>query len=174
MPQRSKSSIPLLYRDCKERLFGPVGQVTFWAYALVGIGLCGGLAIWFELARYLFQLDGVTSTENLRLAVITYFPAIGCGAALQLLVAEKQKSHLRSFGFFLVFVFIVLCVLSFLLQPHHPKRSLGLGIISSALAVAMWWIANGADPNLYDTDPEAIVGGPTDTPLPGNLNGFNI
>lgn len=174
MSSSSKSSFTLLWRDLKERLLGPVGQVTFWAYALVGIGLCGGLAIWFELARYTFQLGGVTTAENLRLAVITYFPAIGCGAAQQLFIAEKQRSYLRSFGYLSAFVFIVLCVLSFLLQAHHPKRSMAVGIIGSLLAVGIWWVANGADRTLYDTDPEAIVGGPTNTPLTGDLNGYNI
>jgi hypothetical protein len=174
MTIRSINSFAPLIRELLNRLRSPVGSFTFWTYAILGIGFCGGLAIWIELAKYVFGLSGTTSAEGLRLAVITYFPAVGCAAAQQLFITEKQRMYLRSFGYLASLSFLGFCVLAFLLQPHHPNWSMTLGVICSVGAIAIWWIANGADPTFHDTDPEIAVGGPTAGKLPGDTAGFTV
>ncbi len=174
MSIRSINSFAPLGRELLGRLRSPVGSFTFWTYAILGIGICGGLAIWIELAKYTFGLAGTTSADGLRLAVITYFPAIGCAAAQQLFITEKQRMYLRSFGYFVSFVFLGFCMFAFLLQRHHPKWSMALGVIGSVAAIAIWWIANGSDPAFHDTDPDIAVGGSTATKLPGNIGEFTV
>jgi hypothetical protein len=173
MSNRSINSFSPLKRELLDRLRSPVGSFTFWTYAILGIGICGGLAIWIEGAKYLFGLAGTTSSENLRLAVITYFPAVGCGAAQQLFITEKQRMYLRSFGYAASFGFLGLCILAFLLQPNHPQWSMTVGVIGSIMALTIWWIANGADPTFHDSDPETIVGGSTESKLPGDVSGWD-
>ena len=174
MSIRSINSFAPLKRELLNRLTSPVGSFTFWTYAILGIGICGGLAIWIELAKYTFGLAGTTSADGLRLAVITYFPAVGCAAAQQLFITEKQRMYLRSFGYLSSFVFLGFCVLAFLLQIHHPRWSMALGVVCSVAAIIIWWIANGSDPTFHDTDPEIPVGGSTATQLPGDTIGFTV
>jgi hypothetical protein len=161
-------------RELLDRLRSPVGSFTFWTYAILGIGICGGLAIWIELAKYTFGLAGTTSTEGLRLAVITYFPAVGCAAAQQLFITEKHRMYMRSFGYLVSFAFLGFCVMAFLLQLHHPQLSMTLSVVCSIAALVIWWIANGTDPTFHDTDPDIAVGGSTAAKLPGDITGFTV
>jgi hypothetical protein len=174
MSTRAFNSFAPLWRDLLIRLRGPVGSFTFWTYAIIGIAGIGGLAVWIEVVKYIFGLGGATSGDGIRLAINTYFPAVGCSAAQQLFIAEKQKTYLRSFGYSVSVGFLALCILSFLLQLDHPNWSLVLGIVCSIGAVVIWWIANGGDPTFHDTDPDIPVGGPTATPLPGDTTGFTV
>ena len=141
---------------------------------IIGIGAFGGLAIWIEVCKYVFGLDGGASSDGIRLAVNTYFPAVGCSAAQQIFIAEKQRTYLRSFGYAVSIIFFGLCIFAFLLQLHHPNWSLALGVGCSVAALAVWWIANGGDPTFHDTDPEVAVGGPVASPLPGDTTGFTV
>jgi hypothetical protein len=142
MSIRSINSFGPLKRELLDRLLSPVGSFTFWSYAILGIGICGGLAIWVEATKYVFGLAGTTSAENLRLAVITYFPAVGCSAAQQLFITEKQRMYLRSFGYTVSFGFLGLCILAFLLQMKHPRWSMALGVFGS---LPLRLINNGAE-----------------------------
>jgi hypothetical protein len=174
MQIRSINSFRPLYRELRDRLLNPVGSVTFWIYALLGIGVFGGIAIWLELAKYAFGLAGVTNTDNLRLAVITYSPAVGCAAAQQMFLAEKDKTYLRSFAFLITFCFLALCAIALLLERNHQIWSMIFGIVGFVGAIAMWWVANGSDTTFHDLDPAAPVGGSTNTSLPGDVTGFRI
>jgi hypothetical protein len=163
-----------LQREVRRRLADPMASVTFWTYAILSIGVCGGLAIWIELVIYAFELTNAHSVDGLRLAIITYFPAIGCSAAHQLLITEKERSYMRSFGYFMSLFFIGSCIFAFLLELNHPNWSMALAIISSVMSLIVWWIANGSDPAYHDTDPDIPVGGSISTSLPGDVTGFQV
>jgi hypothetical protein len=171
----SFNSFASLGHDLVYRLKSPVASVTFWTYAVIGIVIFGGLAIWIELCKYVFlDPDGKATSDGIRLAVNTYFPAVGCSAAQQLFISEKQRTYLRSFGYFLSVAFMLACLFSFLIQIEHPMWSLWLGIALSVLAILVWWIANGNDPTFQDPDPEGPIGGNTSAPLPGDTKGFSV
>lgn len=174
MPLRSTNSFALLGRDLRDRLRGPVGSFTFWTFILFGIVVFGGLAIWIEVVKYSIGLAGTVSGEGVRTAVNTYFPAVGCAAAQQILIAEKQRTYLRSFGYATSVTLFIFCIFAFLLQVWHPYLSLTFGIGCSIAAVVVWWIANGADATYHDTDPDAAVGGSTAGGLTGNTAGFTV
>jgi hypothetical protein len=174
MALRSINSFVLLGRDLRDRLTSPVGSFTFWTFVLFGVVMFGGLAIWIEIVKYSFGLAGTVSGEGIRTAVNTYFPAVGCAAAQQILIAEKQRMYLRSFGYAASITLSIFCIFAFLLQVWHPYLSLAFGIGCSAVAVIVWWIANGADPTFHDTAPDAAVGGPTAGGLAGNTTGFTV
>jgi len=174
MSNKSTNSFTPLIRELANRLKSPIGSFTFWVYALIGIVGFSGLAIWIEVCQYIFGLGKTASMDGIRLAINTYFPAVGCSAALQLFIAEREKAYLRSFGYAVSVLLIVLCILSFLLQSNNPGWSLFVGISCSAASILVWWIANGADPSFQDVDLETPLGGPTGTTLPGDTTGFSV
>ncbi len=169
------NSFALLVRDLWERLCAPVGQFSYWTYVFLGIVVFGGLGIWWELGKFIFfDVDGNAGTDGVRLAIITYFPAVGCSAAYQLQLGEKHRSYLRSFGTLASVFFMLCCVLAFLVGLKSPSKSLTMAVVCSVLAVVMFWVANAHDKSLQDADPEAAVGGSTSTKLAGDTTGFRV
>ena len=175
MPKTSINSFVLLQRDCLLRLGKPIGSVTFWTYMVWGVMGFGGLAIWIEVVKHCWigSSDSLT-TDGIRLAVLTYFPAVGCAAGQQISIVEKDRKYMRSFGITASFGFMTLCIISFLLQIKHPNWSLFLGIVCSIAAVLTFWIAIGLDESFHDTDPDAAVGGTTDIALKGETGDFSV
>ena len=141
---------------------------------MFGVVLFGGLAIWIEILKYGFNLPGTHPAEGIRTAFNTYFPAIGCGSALQLITAEKNNQDLRSFGFAVSVIFFVVCILSFLAGINHPHLSMGIGITFSLLSLVMWCIANGFDKSYSNLPEDAPIGGAADKPLTGDTSGFKV
>jgi hypothetical protein len=168
------NDFPNLGRDIFMRARTPLGSPSFWNTLLFGVVLFGGLAIWIEILKYGFNLPGTHPAEGIRTAFNTYFPAIGCGSALQLITAEKDNQDLRSFGFAVSVIFFVVCILSFLAGINHPHLSMAIGIIFSLLSLVMWCVANGLD-NAYSNVPEdASIGGSASKPLSGTTSGFKV
>ena len=174
MSNKPSNSFTPLRRDLAIRLKSPIGSFTFWVYAIIGIVGFSGLAIWIEVCQYVFGLGKTASMDGIRLAINTYFPAVGCSAALQLFITEREKVYLRSFGYAVSVLLIVFCILSFLLQSKNPGWSLLVGIVCSVASIVVWWIANGADPSFQDVDLETPLGGSTGAPLPGDTSGFSV
>jgi hypothetical protein len=171
----SHNTFKALGRDLGARFNRPVRSFTFWSHAIISIAIFAGLGIWLEVVKFFFlNPDGSATIDGIRLAVNTYFPAVGCAAAQQFLLAAEQKSYLRSFGNFVSVMFLVAFALSLLIAIEHPVWSLVLGILCSILAFLCWWVANGNDTTFQDADPEGPIGGDTSGTLPGNTEGFSV
>ena len=169
------NSFILLRIALAERLKAPLGQFSYWTYVFTGIILLGGLGVWWEVGKYFFfDPDGKATTEGIRLAVITYFPAVGCSAAYQMQLGERNRSYMQSFGSLMGIFFLVCCVLTFLVGLKSPRTSLGMATAFSSLAVLVFWIANAHDKSLQDADPDTPVGGSTATALAGDTAGFKV
>lgn len=174
MPKTSINSFVLLKRDCLIRLRRPLGFFTFWSYIIFGVFVFGGLAIWIEVGKHLLGYPDSLTTDGIRLAVLTYFPAVGCAAGQQISIVEKDRMYMRSFGTGAMIGFAVLCIISFAIQFQHPNWSLFLGIVCSIAAVLTCWIAIGLDESFHDTDPDAAIGGTTDIALKGETGDFSV
>jgi len=168
------NSFPDLGRDLYQRIRTPLGSPPFWNNLVFGVIVFGGIAIWIEFLKYGFNLPGTHPAEGIRTAFNTYFPAIGCASALQLITTEKGNQDLRAFGYAASVSFFVVCCLTLLLQFNHPYLSLIVGIIFSILAVLMWCIANGLDDAYSNFTPDASLGGSVDERLMGTTSGFKV
>jgi len=171
------NSFVLLGRELRQRLATPLNQFSFWVFVLIGVILSGGIAIWVEVAKFIPGIGAVPHVETLRTALDTYFPAIGCAAAVQLAFAAEHKKYLVSFGYLVTVFFAVSSVLMLLLEKTPATFiSWSSDAIGCLLAILMWCIANGLDVTYQDTapNPDAPVGGPvqTLTSLPGDTSGF--
>jgi hypothetical protein len=176
MPELTPNSFVLLGRELRQRIKRPVGHFSFWVFILLGVILFGGIAIWVELVKLIPGIGGTPRIESLRTAIDTYFPAIGCAAAVQLAFAGESKKYLVSFGYMVTVLFAVFAVLMILLE-RTPATVLSwfFSIVCCLLAIFMWWIANGLDRTFQDivVNMEAPVGGPVEAPLTGDTAGFN-
>lgn len=169
-----QNSWRMLYEELCVRVLTPVSQVTFGVFLVLGIIICGGAPIWVELVRFLAGAS--PDTENIRTAINCYFPAIGCAAAVQLAFAdENRRKFLTAFSYLGTFFFFICSLLTLLLERKPVTcRAWLIGIGLSALAILMWWIANGMDRTFQDFDPRAAVGGEPGKSVPGNTTGFAI
>jgi hypothetical protein len=173
--RRTDNSFLLLRQELRQRLARPIRQFSFWVYILIGVVLFGGIAVWVELAKLIPGIGATAHVESIRTAIDTYFPAIGCAAAVQLAFAAENKKYLVSFGYLVTVFFAVSSVLLILLERTPATLFSWIGdLIGCFLAILMWWIANGLDRTYRDIlDPEAPLGGSLETPIPGDTSGFN-
>lgn len=166
------NSFRFLARDIAERFNQPRLSFTFWYFLVFGIGLFGGCAVWIELYKYISTVH--SSLDGVRLAILTYFPAIGCAAGQQLAIYEEKRPYVRHFGWTATLVLLLLCAIGFGFQESHPTLVLVLGILSSIIAIFVAWIAIGLDKPWIETDPGAAVGGNPDVPLSGGTGGYSL
>lgn len=170
--EQSANTFVLLWKELERRLFRPLPSFTFWSFLVRGIVIFGGLAIWIECLKY-FVADQ-PSSEGIRLALMTYYPAVGCAAGQQIAVYEETRNYLREFGNTSSFALMGLCAVSFFLQKKYPVAVLIVGIVLSFFAIGLAWIAVGLDKPFNEPDPEVAVGGKTDVPLAGDPRGFEL
>ncbi|HEV7270006.1 hypothetical protein [Pseudoxanthomonas sp.] len=153
--------------------------VIFFSLAVVGLG---GLGIWLELYSALVPVNHAEdakgaleelSTNTLRTAFITFFPAVAGTSAMQLIWAESSK-HFRSVAALLLFCFLVTALLIF---PSRVSNTcaISLGVLMSLLSLWVWWIANAKQEDLLDKiDLDAPVGGGNPRArLNGDTTGWN-
>ncbi|MFT8523330.1 hypothetical protein [Gluconobacter oxydans] len=160
----------LTKQEIFSRFTNPVGQVTFWAFFLVGVIGFGGWGVWYEVFDYLTASED--KINDLIISFITFFPATSGAAFVQMYLAADEKYWKSSVMLLGVPFFIMTCLLTYLRINYH-LLSLVLAILTSVLALALWWIANGSDPAFSDgIRQDASVGGNINTPLQGNLSGF--
>lgn len=172
--RRTENSFLLLGQELRQRLARPIRQFSFWVYILVGVVLFGGISVWVELVKLIPGIGGTPHVESIRTAIDTYFPAIGCAAAVQLAFAAENKKYLISFGYLVSVFFAVFSVLLILLE-RTPATWLSwlFDMTGCFLAILMWWIANGLDRTYQDiVDLEAPLGGSLEREIPGDTSGL--
>lgn len=167
----SVNGFSLLWKDLRDRTFKPVGHVTFWVYLFLGVVLCSGLGVWFEVIRYMYAAEGA-KPDAILVALLTFFPALVGSSTLQMVFASEAKG-LRAFALFLAVLFaLAACWLAFG-RPSDFTVAMRWALFFSTAAIWIWWIANGGDPSFRDNIPNnAPIGGDTSTPLSGSLDGF--
>ncbi|MBX8548830.1 MULTISPECIES: hypothetical protein [Pseudomonas syringae group] len=155
------------------RTVKPAKHPTFVMFFALGIVVFGGIGIWVEILRLNVFLSKEATFTSVCFAINVFYPSLGCASMLQFIVGNYPKA-LKAFGCLLCFIFIGACLLIGLRQLYTPI-GLCVEIALSALALWAWWIANAENPDYLDAD-DATAYGPVDTntPLPGDLNGFKV
>lgn len=167
----STNGFYLLWKDIWGRTCEPTKHVTFWVYLLLGVILCSGLGVWFEVIRYAYGTSDA-KLDSILVALLTFFPALVGSSSLQMVFASEAKG-LRAFALLLVVVFALAALWLAFGRPADLSEALIYAVLFSAGAVWIWWIANGADPSFRDNIPaNAPIGGDPTVPLPGSLDGF--
>ncbi|WP_287285871.1 hypothetical protein [Mesorhizobium sp.] len=173
MHGKPENGFRYLGRELCRRFTTPMPHFTFWVYLILGVFVCGGFGIWFELVPYLYatnpgKLDGVFT------ALLTFFPTLVGSATLHLIFAENEKP-LKAFSLLYCAGFVLLaCWLGFA-KPTDMRLAIGGATVGAVASVLIWWLANGLDPAFQDQlTPNAPVGGDTDVAPPGDLSGFKV
>jgi len=168
------SSWVTLYRELRKRTVEPLSHASFVMYFCAAVVLVGGAGVWFELHSYVFHVPTVEhplpTASALRIAVITFFPALAGSSCMQLIWAEDHNKSLRAFA---ITALAALACLVVAIAPSAVRNStaLGVGLFASIVALWTWWIANAKQRDLLDID--AATGKKvTAGELQGNLDEF--
>ena len=182
-----ENSWRILGNELSERLTRPIGQVSFVFYFVLATFLAA-IGVWLAVGETLLangvvntietneKTSSVTSHEPIFTALLTYFPAMGSLACLQVIVMEDEKKYLRSFYFFLLIFSVVLAILAggaFTLG----KMTFAWIITSFGTFTALlsYWIAISREDRLMDnTTRTGPLGGSATDALAGNTEGFQV
>lgn len=174
---KPNSFIPL-FRELQSRVATPAGQVSYWVYMLLGIVGFGGVAIWVELVRFGLASPCTRHVDSIATAINTYFPAVGCAAAVQLAYAAEnaKKKYLFSFSLLVGFLFAVFALLVLVFQQAAISVwSVLVGSLGCLLAFVMAWIANSEEAIYHDEiNLDATLGGSPEKPLSGDTSGYTV
>ena len=106
-------------------------------------------------------------------ALLTFFPAIGSLACVQVIIVEDSQKSLRALFSLLLIVFLSLAIISGVAYPRDALLGFWLSAIGTVLAVLSWWLANSNQESFKDTtDPANPLGGSLDNEPAGNTKGF--
>lgn len=171
-----------LFGEIWARTHRPLQQPSFVMYFLVVMIVISPLNVWVEWYAYAMPASSGNSDETpftnssllgLRTALLTFFPAVAAGTAMQLVWAQKNKA-MRAFA---ILTFTCLAAVTAFITPARISDEIALrvGIVATVVSLWLWWIANARQADLLDKlDPDAPVGGENPhAPLPGDLVGFN-
>jgi uncharacterized membrane protein YfcA len=140
-------------------------------FFLVAILIIGPTGLWIEIVNY--ATSNCADAKGLRAAFLSFVPAFLAATCMQLIWAEDHRRSLRAFS---IFVFAV-CVVGLLYcyNSRSDTYAIAVGVLLSALAMWMWWIANANQKEFMDdkSAPHSeAIGGDVSAPLKGNLDGF--
>lgn len=169
-----------LWVELKRRFFAPVRHVTFWTYLLVGVIFFGGLAIWLELCLYVAApiedgLRGATS-DHLKVALVTFFPALIGSVSTQLLFEEAGRNK-RMLAFAVMVGVFFLAIGLWLTLDRGLRNSISISVatVSCCASVLVWWVANGSNRAFQDEfDVDAPLGGAATQQPAGDLQDFKV
>lgn len=174
--ERTISSWVILVRELRKRTVEPVFHASFVMYFCVAVLLVGGLGVWFEMHSYLFYVPTpehpLPSSASLRIAVVTFFPALAGSSCLQLIWAEDHHKSLRAFAI-TALAALTAVVLAIAPSSVSDSAALSTGVVASIIALWTWWIANAKQRDLLDID-AATGKKDTEGDLPGNLDEFKV
>lgn len=171
-----------LVEELWSRTIKPARHPEYVFYFIVAMLIIGPLNIWMEYVKYLLPeasaaplSEAVTAARlsGLRSTILTFFPAIATGAALQLVVAENGKP-LRVVAIFLGV--IIGCAAYVLFQKGITDIvAIKAGVVTSIISLWIWWVANSKQADLFDNpSPDDPVGGNTTRALPGSIKGISV
>lgn len=157
-----------LRHELKRRTFEPAAHFPFVVYVVVAVIGYGGLGIWAEIVKG-------AEKSNLITAVITFFPALVGSTAYQLILASPNNKVLTSFAQLMSFILLGCAILLAIFTTSCPIGALWAGILSSTIAIWMWWFTNADDPTFRRSPPpDAATGGNTDRVLTGDTGDIKV
>lgn len=135
--------------------------------------ILGAIGVWVAFVEGIVANWQDGTKETLFRAILTFFPAIGSLACVQVIIVEDSQKSLRALFSLLLIVFLSLAIISGV--AHHYNATLGywLSAIGTVLAVPSWWLANSDQESFKDTtDPANSLGGSLDNEPAGDTKGF--
>lgn len=183
----SWSQYTRLFGELRERTLAPILHPTFVIYFVVVMVLISPCNVWVELYAYLLPSQSLPPATTvissaaavpspslfaLRTALLTFFPTVAAGTAMQLVWAEDRKA-MRAIAMLML---TGLAVVTALITPDRvgDGKAIVFGGLATVASLWLWWIANSRQADLLDKgDPDDPIGGEdVGAPLPGDLDGF--
>ena len=113
--------------------------------------------------------------ESFFRALVTFFPAIGSLACVQVIIGEDSQKSLRALFSLLLIVFLSLAIISGLAYPIDATLGFKFSTIGTVLAVLSLWLANGDQEYFKETtNPFDSMGGETKKEPAGDTEGFTL
>ncbi|MBC6407912.1 MAG: hypothetical protein GDA40_07225 [Rhodobacteraceae bacterium] len=162
-----------LWREIKRRTSQPISNAPFVIYVLGAIVGLGGLGVWVETIELALRTPGGSQTAVLT-ALCTFFPALFGSATFRLILDATGKGDkvLVSLGYFVLFLGFGAVIPITRLNGLYPVTTFWVAVLCSAIAVWLWWIANGDDPTYKTASVDAPSGGDPEKRLKGTTQGF--
>lgn len=170
MENRGSNSFAPLMAFLRHRFSTPLGHFSFWTYFVLAVIALGAVGIWVEVVRW--WLAPEPDPSGILTAIYTYFPAVAAGATLQLIMASPEK-YVRSFSI-LMAALIAVAVLPHSVGLVKETGAFSWGAFGTALALCLWWVANGTNQDFLDSTPEDSLGGNLADEPRGDTGGFNV
>jgi len=165
--------------ELKHRLLEPAKHASFVFYFL-GASFVAAMGVWFALTSGSSDVNAAADSANLAAspskvfdALLTYFPAVGSIACLQVIVVENARKYLRSVFMFLLIFFIALTWAAGFLFVQNPCLAWVMVIFGTLIALIAWWISIGREEGLRDKPNSTdSLGGSSNTPPAGSSKEF--
>lgn len=155
-----------------KRLREPFKQPSFVMYFLLAIAL-GAMGVWAALAEGIIAKWQNDTQEPFFRALLTFFPAIGSLACVQVIILEDGQKSLRALFSLLLIIFLSLAIVSGVAYPQNATLGFGLTKIGTGLAVLTLWLANSDTERFKETtDATDSIGGPIENDPAGDTEGF--
>ncbi|KDA04221.1 hypothetical protein [Hyphomonas oceanitis] len=161
------------------RFATPFGNPTYVSFFLVSMGM-GAIGIWVAMAQTFsapnaeFGPTPLLASPNVYQSILTFFAAVGSVSCVQLLITEDTNKHLRSFAVLMLLMFFSSAVLCAYLNSQDFAFDRTLLLVSTTLAVVIWWIANWEDGKFDQPNADVSLGGSTDEEAAGDLGEFVV
>ena len=101
-----------------KRLREPLKQPSFVMYFLLAL-ILGAMGVWAALAEGVIAKWQNDTQEPFFRALVTFFPAIGSLACVQVIIVEDSQKSLRALFSLLLIVFLTLAIVSGLVYPQN-------------------------------------------------------
>ncbi len=161
-----------LAEELWKRLLEPLKQPSFVMYFLLAL-ILGAMGVWAALAEGIIARWQDDTQELFFRAFVTFFPAIGSLACVQVIIVEDSQKSLRALFSLLLIVFLSLAIVSGLAYPQNAPLGFRLTAIGTGLAILSLWLANNnQEPFKETTDPANSIGGSVENEPAGNTEGF--
>ena len=155
-----------------KRLREPLKQPSFVMYFLLAL-ILGAMGVWAALAEGVIAKWQNDTQEPFFRALVTFFPAIGSLACVQVIIVEDSQKSLRALFSLLLIVFLTLAIVSGLVYPQNATLGFKLTVIGTGLAILSLWLANSdQEPFKEPTDPADSIGGTLENEPAGDTEGF--
>lgn len=155
-----------------KRLWEPLKQPSFTMYFLLAL-ILGAMGVWVALVEGIVANWQNDTQEPFFRALLTFFPAIGSLACVQVIIVEDSQKSIRALFSLLLIVFLSLAIVSGVAYTQNTSLSFRLTAIGTVLAVLSWWLANSDQESFKETtDPAHPIGGSVENELAGDTEGF--
>ena len=153
----------------------PWKHVSLIGFLLIAIIGFGGMGIWVEIIK-ITKADEYRGTNELFIAVATFYPALIGSSSLQLILASVDNSNKLLIAFAIA-VWVTSTLVGILTAMYYnvsPDLCLVIAGIMVVFAVWLWMITNADDPIYKRARIDSASGGSTGRQLKGDTSGFKV